>query len=240
MRGKMRIETLVLKSLLLNEEYCRATLPYIKAEYFTDFSDKLIFKHISSFIGTYNQQPTVEALSVILSESSLKEEEAEEAIKTLENYVDGEENNLEWLIKKTEDFCKEKAIHNAVLESIQIISDKKEKKDKGVIPDLLKDALSISFDPTVGHDFAEDYQKRFEFYHRKEERIPFDISQFNQITKGGLPKKTLNVILAGTNVGKSLAMCHFATSNLLAGKNVLYITMEMARSEEHTSELQSH
>lgn len=227
----MKIETLILKSLLLNENYCRSVLPYLKKEYFTDFPDKTLFKYISFFIETYNEQPTVEALKVMLSESSLKEEELKETISSLEEYIEGEENNLEWLINKTEEFCKEKAIHNAILECIHIISDKKEKKDKGVIPDILKDALSISFDPTVGHDFLEDYEERYEFYHKKEEKVPFDIADLNVITKGGLPKKTLNVILAGTNVGKSLAMCHFATSNIIAGKNVLYITMEMAEEK---------
>jgi replicative DNA helicase len=227
----MRIETLILKSLLLNETYCRSVLPYLKSEYFTDFTDKTIFKTISGFVSTYNEQPTVEALRVILSESSLKEEESGSALDSLEEYVEGEENNLEWLTDKTEEFCKQQAIHNAVLESIHIISDKKEKKDKGIIPDLLKEALSVSFDPTVGHDFMEDYESRYDFYHRKEERIPFDIEQFNVITKGGVPRKTLNIILAGTNVGKSLAMCHFATANLLQGLNVLYITLEMAEEK---------
>ena len=227
----MQIENLILKSLLLNENYFRATLPYLKSEYFSDFTHKTLFKQISNFIGTYNEAPTIEALRVILSDSSLKEEEIRSTTEVLDDYVEGEENNLEWLISKTEDFCKEQAIHNAVLESIHIISDKKEKKDKGIIPDLLKEALAVSFDPTVGHDFIEDYEARYDFYHRKEEKIPFDISQLNDITKGGLPKKTLNVILAGTNVGKSLAMCHFATSNLVQGKNVLYITLEMAEEK---------
>jgi len=193
----MQIENLILKSLLLNENYFRATLPYLKSEYFSDFTHKTLFKQISNFIGTYNEAPTIEALRVILSDSSLKEEEIRSTTEVLDDYVEGEENNLEWLISKTEDFCKEQAIHNAVLESIHIISDKKEKKDKGIIPDLLKEALAVSFDPTVGHDFIEDYEARYDFYHRKEEKIPFDISQLNDITKGGLPKKTLNVILAG-------------------------------------------
>jgi len=193
----MKIESLILKSLLLSENYCRSVLPYLKSEYFTDFTDKTIFKAISGFVSTYNEQPTVEALRVILSESSLKEEESETALNSLEDYVEGEENNLEWLMDKTEEFCQQQAIHNAVLESIHIISDKKEKKDKGVIPDLLKEALAVSFDPTVGHDFMEDYESRYDYYHRKEEKIPFDIEQFNVITKGGVPRKTLNIILAG-------------------------------------------
>jgi len=227
----MKIESLILKSLLVNENYCRAVLPYLKPEYFTDFTQKTIFKAINGFVNNYNEQPTIEALRVILSESSLKEEESDSALTSLDDYVDGEENNFNWLMDKTEEFCKEQAIHNAVLESIHIISDKKEKKDKGVIPELLKEALAISFDPTVGHDFMEDYEARYDFYHRKEERIPFDIEQLNQITKGGLPRKTLNIILAGTGSGKSLSMCHFATTNLTQGKNVLYITMEMAEQK---------
>jgi replicative DNA helicase len=228
----MKIESLILKSLLLNEKYCRAVLPYIKADYFTDLIDKSIFKQISNFVDQYNEQPTIEAIRVILSESSfLKEEEVSLALDALDSFIDGEENIYDWLLDKTEAFCKERAIHNAVLESIHIISDKKEKQDKGVIPDLLRDALAISFDPTVGHDYNLEHEERYEFYHRKEEKVPFDIEQFNDITKGGLSRKTLNIILAGTNIGKSLAMCHMAAANMIMGKNVLYITMEMAEEK---------
>lgn len=190
-----KTENLILRSLIKNEEYCRAVLPYIKEDYFTEFGERLLFKQISNFISTYNALPTVDALGIILSGTSLKDEETNKLIDMLE--VEEETSNKEWLIKVTEDFCKEKAIHNAVLESIHIISDKKSKKDKGSIPDLLKEALAVSFDPTVGHDFIEDYEARYDFYHKKEERVPFDIEQLNVITKGGLPKKTLNVILAG-------------------------------------------
>ena len=235
----MKIENLILKNLIKNEKFCRATLPYIKADYFSDKVEKAIFRTISKFVDTYNDQPTVESIRVILSESNwLAQEDVDVAVTQLETMSEDESTNYDWLMDKTETFCKEKAIHNAVLESIGIIADhksnKKDKKDKGIIPELLKDALSISFDPTVGHDYDVDAEARYEFYHRKEERIPFDIELLNVITSGGFPKKTLNVLLAGTNVGKSLAMCHFATNNLICGKNVLYITMEMA--EERIAE----
>lgn len=227
----MRIETLILKSLLFNEAYCRSVLPYLKSEYFEDYIEKILFSHIVTFINTYNERPTIEALGVILNDSSLKEDDVKVVLETIKNFSEPEENKLEWLYDKTEKFCQDKAIHNAVLESIHIISDKKEKKDKGSIPDLLKDALSVSFDPKIGHDYLSDAEDRYDFYHRKEERIPFDIEQFNKITNGGIPRKTLNVILAGTNVGKTLAMCHFATYDIILGKNVLYITLEMGEEK---------
>lgn len=233
----MKIETLILKYLLRNDAFCRATIPYIKSEYFSDKIEKTIFTKIIQFVGIYNEQPTIESIKVILGETNyLSQEDVDAAMAQLDEYSDENENvNYEWMITKTEEFCKEKAIHNAVLESISIIADdksnKKDKQDKGVIPDLLKDALSISFDPRVGHDYTEDAEARYEFYHRKEEKIPFDIEMLNTITAGGFPRKTLNVIMAGVNTGKSLAMCHFATSNLMIGKNVLYITMEMAEEK---------
>jgi replicative DNA helicase len=235
----MKLENLILKNLIKNEKFCRATLPYIKAEYFSDKVEKAIFRTIYKFVDTYNDQPTVESIRVILSESNwLAQEDVDVAVTQLESISEEEQSNYDWLIDKTESFCKEKAIHNAVLESIGIIADdksnKKDRKDKGVIPELLKEALSISFDPTVGHDYDVDAEARYEFYHRKEEKIPFDIELMNVITTGGFPKKTLNVIMAGTNTGKSLAMCHFATNNIICGKNVLYITMEMA--EERIAE----
>ena len=229
----MTIQLLILKSLLSNDKYCRSVFPYIKGEYFTDYTQRTIFKFISTFINSYNDRPTVEALELMLNDSSnLKKEEIDEVLKQLASLeTSEEENNYQWLVNRTEEFCKQQALHNAILESINILddkNDKKNKKDRGTIPDILKDALAVSFDPTVGHDYIEDYDSRYDYYHRVEEKIPFDIEQFNTITKGGLSRKTLNVILAGTNVGKSLAMCHFATSNLSLGKNVLYITMEMA------------
>ena len=233
----MKIETLILKNLVRNDVFCRATLPYIKPEYFSDKIEKAIFRKIIQFVDTYNEQPTIESIKVILGETNyLAQEDVDAAMTQLEMYSEDDESaNYEWMINKTEEFCKEKAIHNAVLESISIIaddkSDKKDKKDKGVIPDLLKDALSISFDPRVGHDYNEDAEARYDFYHRQEEKIPFDIDMLNVVTCGGFPKKTLNIIMAGVNAGKSLAMCHFATSNLMMGRNVLYITMEMAEEK---------
>lgn len=230
----MTTETLILKSLINNELFCRATLPFLKEEYFQESTDKTVFNQIKTYLEIYNSSPTTEALKISLKESSLKPDVIEEAVNAIENLTSPHDNDLTWLLDTTEKFCKERAIHNAILESIHIINDEKSSKDKGEIPELLKNALSVSFDPAVGHDLLEEWEKRFEFYHKKEEKIPFDISQFNEITSGGVSRKTLNVILAGVNVGKSLAMCHFATNNLMQGNNVLYITLEMA--EERIAE----
>lgn len=232
----MKIEHLVLKNIIHNEQYCRSVIPFLKDDYFHDYTDKTIYKLINSFVNNFKSRPSIEAIKLMASESKkIKYEEVEVISNLLDSWSkDVENTSLEFLVKETESFCKEKALHNAVLESIKIISDEKEKRDKGVIPEILKDALSISFDPSVGHDFIDSAEDRFEFYHKKEERISFDIQNLNMITCGGLPKKTLNIIVAGVNVGKSLAMCHMAASNLLMNKNVLYITCEMA--EERIAE----
>lgn len=231
----MKIEHLVLKNILHNEEYCRSVIPFLKDSYFHEFTDKTLFKLISTFVNNYKSRPSIEAIKLMASESKkLKYEDVESISNILDNWKTDEHTSTEFLIKETESFCKEKALHNAVLESISIISDEKEKRDKGVIPEILKDALSISFDPSVGHDFIDSAADRYKFYHKKEERIPFDIQNLNLTTCGGLPKKTLNILVAGVNVGKSLAMCHMAASNLLLNKNVLYITCEMA--EERIAE----
>jgi len=232
----MKIEHVVLKNIIHNEQYCRSVIPFLKDDYFHDYTDKTIYKLINSFVNNFKSRPSIEAIKLMASESKkIKYEEVEVISNLLDSWSkDVENTSLEFLVKETESFCKEKALHNAVLESIKIISDEKENREKGLIPEILKDALSISFDPSVGHDFIDSAEDRFEFYHKKEERIPFDIQNLNMITYGGLPKKTLNIIVAGVNVGKSLAMCHMAASNLLMNKNVLYITCEMA--EERIAE----
>lgn len=232
----MKIEHLILKNIIHNEEYCRSVIPFLKDEYFHDYTDKNIYKLISAFVNTYKSRPSSEAISLMASESKKIKTEDTEVISSLLSTWDKDKENtsLQFLLKQTEEFCKEKALHNAVLDSIKIISDEKDSRDKGVIPEILKDALSISFDPSVGHDFIDSASDRYEFYHKKEERIPFDIANLNLITNGGLPKKTLNILVAGVNVGKSLAMCHMAAANLIQNKNVLYITCEMA--EERIAE----
>jgi replicative DNA helicase len=230
----MKLEQTILKNLIYNDEYLRKVLPFIKPEYFTDRSDKTIFNEITSFVDTYNSTPTIESLVLSIKENrSLTETELEKCESYLKEIEDGkkEESKIEWLVDKTEQFCQEKAIYNAVLGSISILDGKDKTHDKGQIPKILSDALAISFDNSVGHDYLENSDDRYEFYHRKEEKIPFDLEYFNKITKGGLPAKTLNIALAGTGVGKSLFMCHVGASCLVQGKNVLYITMEMAEEK---------
>lgn len=231
----MKIEHLILKNLLHNEEYVRGVLPFIKSEYFKSPNEKILYKFISSFINEYKKKPSIEAIKIVVSESKkIKKEDAEEICNLLDTWKTKENTDTTFLIKQTEAFCKEKALHNAMLESIKIITDEKDNRDKGIVPELLKEALSIAFDPAVGHDLLEDAAARYDFYHKVEEKIPFDIDNLNKITDGGLSRKTLNILVAGVNVGKSLAMCHMAASNLLHGKKVLYITCEMA--EERIAE----
>ena len=230
----MKLEQTILKNLIYNDEYLRKVLPFIKSEYFTDRTDKTIFTQITSFVETYNSTPSIESLVLSIKENrTLTETELEKCESYLKEIEDGkkEESKIEWLIDKTEQFCQEKAIYNAVLGSISILDGKDKTHDKGQIPKILSDALAISFDNSVGHDYLENSDDRYEFYHRKEEKIPFDLEYFNKITKGGLPAKTLNIALAGTGVGKSLFMCHVAASCMVQGKNVLYITMEMAEEK---------
>ena len=233
----MKLEQTILKNLIYNEEYLRKVLPFLKSEYFTDRSDKTLYDEIVSFTETYNSTPTVEALVLAVKERrNLSDEEVEKCESYLQEIekTKGEESKVQWLVDKTEQFCQEKAIYNAVLGSISILDGKDKTNDKGAIPKILSDALAISFDNSVGHDYLENSDERYDFYHRKEERIPFDLEFFNKITKGGLPNKTLNIALAGTGVGKSLFMCHVAAGCMVQGKNVLYITMEM--SEEKIAE----
>jgi replicative DNA helicase len=230
----MKLEQTILKNLIYNDDYLRKVLPFLKTEYFTDRTDRTLFNEITSFTQSYNSPPTVEALVLAVKEKrNLTDEEVEKCetyLQEIEQTKDTE-SKVQWLVDKTEQFCQEKAIYNAVLGSISILDGKDKTNDKGSIPKILSDALAVTFDTSVGHDYLENSDERYEFYHKKEERIPFDLDLFNKITKGGLPKKTLNIALAGTGVGKSLFMCHVAAGAMVQGKNVLYITMEMAEEK---------
>ena len=234
---QQRVEALILKNLIHNEEYSRKVLPFLKKDYFMEHADKLLYTQVESFINKYNNLPTKEALVIELDNTPLKDEEFENVTGLLD-YLEGQENeqsDITWLLETTEKFCQDKAIYNAVVSSIKILDEpEKSKDDKGAIPELLTDALSVSFDPHVGHDYLLDSDDRYLFYHRTEKKIPFDLEYFNKITGGGLSSKTLNIAMAGTGVGKSLFMCHFAANCLSQGYNVLYITLEMA--EERIAE----
>ena len=231
----MSIENTVLAALLYNEEYARKTLPFIQEEYFANQKDRLIFKLISQYVGKYNNLPSLEAIVIDLSnKQGVNESLFKETLSEIKDLKSDKGTELQWLLDQTEKWCQDRAIYNAIMSSIQILDDKNGQTTKGAIPQILSDALSVSFDTHIGHDFMEDALARYEFYHTKEVRVPFDLDLFNKVTQGGLPKKTLNVCLAGTGVGKSLFMCHCASANLMSGLNVLYITMEMA--EERIAE----
>jgi replicative DNA helicase len=232
-----RLETTILKNLIFNEDYARKILPFIKSEYFTDNTEKILFQEVEEYINHYKNLPTYESLVINFTESkTLTEQQVQDSIGMLReiNSEKDERSDIAWLIDNTEKFCQDKAIYNAIMKSVKILDNKSDKDSKGSIPQLLSDALGVSFDSSVGHDYVEDADNRFDFYHRHETKIPFDLDLFNKITKGGLPTKTLNIALAGTGVGKSLFMCHVAGSCLSQGLNVLYITMEMA--EERIAE----
>lgn len=229
-----RLEQSILKNLVYNEEFTRRVLPFIQPEYFNDNAEKLVFSEVKEFIEKYKSLPTHEALVINFTESkSLTEEQVRGSIELLNQLHVNKDvpSELQWLTEQTEKFCQDKAIYNAIMEAVSILDDKKSIKGKGEIPKLLSDALGVSFDNNVGHDYNDDYASRYDFYHQKEERIPFDLDYFNKITKGGLPNKTLNIALAGTGVGKSLFMCHVAASCISQGHDVLYITMEMAEEK---------
>ena len=228
-----RIENTIIKNLIQNDTYTRKVIPFIKSEYFTESSERLIFEEISNYFDKYTKSPTVEALLINLDNVTSKGDAIVKSSKQLVENIKTDDTPLDWLIDETEKWCKDRAIYIAVMDSIEVL-DEKSKRSTGEIPDLLKDALSVSFDTHIGHDQLEDADERFEFYNTEEEKMPFDLEYFNKITKGGLPNKTLNICLAGTGVGKSLFMCHMASNCLLMGKNVLYITMEM--SEERIAE----
>ncbi len=229
----MNLNTLILKNLHYSEEFTRKVLPFLRADYFNDRNERTIFNEISSFITNYGNIPTYEALIIQLNEKTVSEEEHKETLTLLNELHEAKSEtvDLEWLVDKTETFCQDQAIFNAVRESITILDGKHKDLSKGSIPTLLSEALSVSFDSSVGHDYLGDADSRYEYYHRTEEKVPFSLNYFNLITNGGLPKKTLNVILAPPHGGKSLMMCNFAADFQLSGKNVLYITCEMAEEE---------
>lgn len=225
------IELQILAALVHDEDFSRKTLPFLKESYFGEDGQKWIFKLVADYVAKYNRLPSVSAVSIDLSEQKISQGAFDKAKEVLQYIDNNKQFDSEWLMDRTERFCQDKAIYNAIMDSIKIMDDKQSQVSRGQIPKLLQDALSINFDQHIGHDFLEDYLDRFDSYHRKESRIPFDIEYLNKITNGGLPKKTLNIILAGTGVGKSLAMCHMAANNLQGGFNVLYITMEMAEEK---------
>lgn len=229
------IEQTILAGMIYNEGYVRTVLPFLKDEYFEDQNDKFLYNSIKTYIDQYNGLPTKTALRIAIDESnSLNEERYKQVTGVLDALTYDEKIDQAWLVDTTEKFCQDKAIYNAVRKSILVLDGKVKELDKGAIPQLLSDALGVSFDTNVGHDFLENADERFEFYHRVEEKLEFDLEYFNKITKGGLSKKSLSVALAGTGVGKTLFMTHCASAALMSGKNVLYITMEMA--EERIAE----
>jgi archaellum biogenesis ATPase FlaH len=229
------LEQTILSGLLHNEDYMRRVVPFLSDDYFDDFSEKSVYKSIVSYISDYNGVPTKEALRISIEEKSTISDDQYQSISQIITALDyDEKTDIEWLVDKTEKFCQDKAIYNAVRESILVLDGQHKDLDKGSIPELLSNALGVSFDQAIGHDFLEQPEDRFEFYHTKEDKIAFDLDLFNKITKGGLSRKSLSIALAGTGVGKTLFMTHCASANLMAGKNVLYITMEMA--EEKISE----
>ena len=228
------IERTTLSNLIWDEDYARRVIPFIKPEYYSDKNERVIFEEIGSFIDKYNSIPTQEALTIELdNRKDVNDEEYKKIVDIIGSFSKSEVDT-QWLLDTTEKFCKDKAIYNAVVEGIGIIDGKDKERTPEAIPSILSEALAVSFDTNIGHDYVEDGEERFDFYHKKEVKIAFDLDYFNKITKGGLPQKTLNIALAGTGVGKSLFMCHVAASTLMQGKNVLYITMEMA--EERIAE----
>lgn len=228
----MQIEKVILKNLLLSEQFGSRVLPFIKPEYFDSSEDKATFECIKDFIHKYDKAPNMDALSVeIHSRTDISDEAVKNVDKTIDAFKSEKvESDIDWLVESTEKFCQERAVHIAVMQSIDIIGGKS-KLAKGAIPTLLSEAISISFDPHIGHDYFEDSKQRYEYYHRQEEKVPFDLHFLNKITKGGVAKKTLNMIMGGVHAGKSLTLCHLAAAYLAQGKNVLYITLEMAEEE---------
>jgi replicative DNA helicase len=228
------VEFLILRNLLHNEQYVRKVIPFIKSEYFEDTNQKIVFEEILKFIQEYNQPATKEVLCIEVEKRQDINDASFREITHLVSCLEDVPSEFNWLVDTTEKWCRDRAIYLALMESIHIADGKDEKKNRDSIPSILSDALAVSFDTHIGHDYLLDYEQRYESYHKKEEKIEFDLEYFNKITKGGLPNKTLNIALAGTGVGKSLFMCHVAASVLLQGRNVLYITLEMA--EERIAE----
>lgn len=229
-----KVEFLILRNFLYNEKYTRKVIPFVKSDYFEDSNQKIVFEEILNFVTQYNQLATKEVLCIEVEKRKDINEDSFKQITHLIECLDDVPTEFDWLVDTTEKWCRDRAIYLALMESIHIADDKEGKKNRDSIPTILSDALAVSFDTHVGHDYLLDYEKRYESYHRKEEKIEFDLDYFNKITKGGLSNKTLNICLAGTGTGKSLFMCHVAASVLLQGRNVLYITLEMA--EERIAE----
>ena len=226
-----KVENLVIKNLLLDEEYVRKAMPFIKGEYFSELLERNLYNVINKYFTDYSALPTKEALEIEVGQlGNISDEQHRQTIQYIRD-IDDEKSEYDWILDTTEKWCKERAIYLALMESIKIAEGNDEKRATGAIPSILSDALAVSFDNHIGHDYLQDYEERYEFYHQTEEKIPFDLEFFNRITKGGLPNKTLNIALAGTGVGKSLFMCHVASSILLQSKNVLYITLEMAEEK---------
>ena len=228
----MRKEELILSSLIHNEDFSRKILPFLKEDYFDNFVDRELYKYIDGHIKQYNSLPTKVALKLYSENvNNLNEEQFKQVSSLIESLTPNSGDSEEWLIDQTEQFCQDKAIYNAIKRSIIILDDKDKDLSKDSIPSILQEALGVCFDTSIGHDFIEDVSERFDFYHRTDERVPFDIDILNKITKGGVPNKSLSVIMGGTGTGKSLVMCHMAAANLMDSKNVLYITMEMAEEK---------
>ena len=227
----MNQELLILTNLLCNEQYVRKVTPFLKSEYFTEFNYRIIFDELHAYINKYNSLADKNILYIELEKRTDLTDDGFQQVKGIIESIICEEQELPWLLDTTEKWCQERAIYLALMESIKIADGQDDKKDKGSIPHVLTEALGVSFDTHIGHDYLSDSEERYETYHKEEQKIPFDLDLFNKITKGGLPNKTLNVALAGTGVGKSLFMCHVASSVLLQGKNVLYITLEMAEEK---------
>ena len=225
------IEEIVISNLITNPDYMRKVLPFVKEEYFDDLSQKVVFKEVSTFIETYDNLPEPNAIALEVEKRKDLTEDAVNKVLEILSGLDKTEYNEDWLLDTTEKWCRERAIYNALMESVQIADGQDKARNQDAIPTIMSEALSVCFDDHVGHDYIEDSESRYDFYHRKEEKIPFDLEFFNKITKGGVPNKTLNIALAGTGVGKSLFMCHMASAVLLQGRNVLYITLEMAEEK---------
>ena len=226
-----RIELTILRNLIFNEEYSRKVIPFIEPDYFEERKEKVIFEEITSFIVKYDSAITIEALNIeVENRTDLTDTELNE-VREINRSLDDSPVDYQWLTDTTEKWCRDRAIYLALMESIQLADGKDDIKGRDAIPTILSDALAVSFDNNIGHDYLLNYEERYEYYHKKEDKIEFDLEYFNKITKGGLPNKTLNIALAGTGVGKSLFMCHHASSVLLQGRNVLYITMEMAEEK---------
>lgn len=234
---EVQLEKTILKNLIRNELFTRKVIPFLKAEYFSDMYERTVFEQIQTYFEEYTSCPTIEALSIDLDNNTNLNDKAstetKKIVSSLDTIVSDEDTPIDWLVDQTEQWCKDRAIYIAVMNSIDVL-DKSSLRSTGEIPEMLRDALAVSFDSHIGHDQLEDAEARFEFYRTEEEKLPFDLEYFNKITKGGLPNKTLNICLAGTGVGKSLFMCHMASAALMMGKNVLYITLEM--SEERIAE----